>query len=566
MRVVPRFFSLLIVLFLFCALSLPAASAQTDVQTDALYVNGNIYTLDKDFSRVSVLAVREGKILYAGDSAEEAGRILGAQVRVTDLGGKTVLPGLIEGHMHFLRYGERRSMIDIFWKPKAEILAKVEAEAKGLKPGEWLLSRGWNHEVWEGRQWPSKEDLDAVAPNNPVVLTRADNHSIWANSQALRAAGITRDTPDPQGGEILKNAQGEPSGILTDTAMPLVLSKAPPFSAERRHAAYLKAQEDLLRHGITSIVDAGESLENINILKQAYASGDMKLRAYVMLAAVTGQDKLYLQGGGKPSSGLFAGRLDLCAVKVVSDGSLGSRSAWLLEDYCDRPGHKGNGRYSDAELYAILKRARDNGFQVGVHAIGDGAVRQVIDQVEKVLNESPLKDHRYRIEHFQVVEAGDIPRALRLGLIPAMQAVHATSDMNMAEDRVGPERIKSSYAWRSVLNCEGGIIANGSDAPVEPVNPWHGIYASVTRMDLKGNPLGGWRPEQKMTRAEAVKSFTIWPAFAMFAEGSRGSLERGKAADFVVIDRDIMSCPESEIKDVEVLRTVLAGETVYAKD
>lgn len=551
-------------LALFFSLVAPVLAAAPEGPADAVYVNGNIYTVDKDFSKASILAVKDRKIVYAGNDKDMLSQLKGPKTQTVDLGGKTVIPGVIEGHMHFLRYGERKSMIDIFWKPKEEILEKVAAEAKKLKPGEWVVSRGWNHEVWPDKKWPSKEDLDKVAPNNPVVLTRADNHSVWANSLALKEAGITKDTPDPQGGEILKNEKGEVLGILTDTAMPFVLSKVPPMSEERRHDAYLKAQEDLLAYGITSIMDAGESIENLEILKKAYEKGEMKIRSYEMLLATTNQDVLFIEAGNKPITGLYDNRLSIAGVKVVSDGSLGSRSAWMIDDYCDRPGHKGNGRYTDDELNAILTRAYTNGFQVGVHAIGDAAVRQVIDQVEKVLKAHPPKDHRFRIEHFQIVNALDIPRAIKLGIVPAMQAVHATSDMNMAEDRVGPVTIKSSYAWRTVIDCDAKI-ANGSDAPVEPVNPYHGIYASVTRMDLEGKPEGGWYPEQKMTREEALKSFTIWAAFAQFEENIKGSLEAGKLADFTVIDRDLMTCPEADLKDIHALKTVIGGEVVFEK-
>lgn len=540
------------------------AAAAPEGTADSIYLNGNIYTVDKAFSKASAMAVKGSKLLYVGDDAEKLEQLKGPQTKTVNLAGKTVIPGLIEGHMHFLRYGERKSMIDIFWKPKEEILEKVAAEAKKLKPGEWIVSRGWNHEVWPDRKWPSKEELDKVAPENPVVLTRADNHSIWANSLALEKAGVDKDTPDPQGGEILKNEKGEVLGVLTDTAMPFVLSKVPPMSAERRYEAYLKAQADLLSYGVTSIMDAGESLENLEILKKAYEKGDMKLRSYEMLLATTNQDVLFIEAGNKPTTGLFGDRLSIAAVKVVSDGSLGSRSAWMLEDYHDRPGHKGNGRYTDDELYAILARAYANGFQIGVHAIGDAAVRQVINQVERVIKANPAKDHRFRIEHFQIVNAQDIPRAIELGIVPAMQAVHATSDMNMAEDRVGPVTIKSSYAWRTVIDCHGEIT-NGSDAPVEAVNPYHGIYASVTRQDLQGKPEGGWHPEQKMTREEALKSFTIWAAFGQFEDKIKGSLEAGKLADFTVIDRDLMVCPESELKDIQALQTVIGGEVAFER-
>jgi predicted amidohydrolase YtcJ len=324
----------------------------------------------------------------------------------------------------------------------------------------------------------------------------------------------------------------------------------------------VKAQDALFSYGITSLMDAGIALPDLDITKSLYESGKLKIRISEFIFATNGDDKKYIESGGKPVSGLYDNRLDVRGVKIVSDGSLGARSALLLQDYSDQPGHKGSGRYTDAELYTIVKRAHKAGFQIALHGIGDGAVRQVIEAYEKVLKESPKKDHRHRIEHFQIVQPEDISKAVSLGIIASMQSVHATSDMNMAEDRIGPERIKSAYAWRTVID-KGGIIANGSDAPVEQVNPYHGLHAAVTRQNGQGEPLGGWRPEQKMSRIEALRSFTDWSAYALFNEKIKGTLEAGKLADFAVLDRDIINCPEGDIRDTKVLMTVLGGEVVY---
>lgn len=529
---------------------------------DAVYVNGNIYTVDSAFSKASVLAVKDGKLAYVGTDADAARANVGNNVPVVDLAGKTVIPGLIEGHMHFLYEGEQLSALPIYLKSKEAILELVRAEAARLNPGEWITGSGWNHEVWTDKAWPTKEELDKVAPRNPVILHRADGHSSWVNSAALAAGGVSKDTPDPQGGEILRNSAGDVLGVLVDTAVDPVQEKMPALSPERRYAALLKAQEELFSYGLTSLVDAGQTVENVNLMRKGYESGELRIRIYVMLEGSTGQDAAYIAAGHKPEREMYDNRLSVAAVKLYSDGSLGSRSAWLLEDYADRPGHKGNGRYSEAELYNLVKRARGEGFQVGVHAIGDAAVRQALDVMEQVLKEQPLPDHRYRIEHFQITHPDDIARAVKDGVIAVMQAVHASSDLNMAEDRVGHERILSSYAWRDVIRA-GGIIANGSDAPVEPVNPYQGLYASVARADLKGNPQGGWYPEQKMTREEALRSFTIWPAYAQFEDTLKGSLEVGKLADFVVLDRDIMQCPESGIKDARAVMTVVGGRVEY---
>ncbi|MDR0569702.1 MAG: amidohydrolase family protein [Clostridiales Family XIII bacterium] len=535
----------------------PAALAADPA--DAIYVNGNIYTVDSKFSVAEALAVKDGKIVYVGTDAG-AQAYAATDTEVVDLGGQTVIPGLIESHMHYQSLGSRAEEIDIFNKPKAEILAKVKAEADRLQPGEWIRAGGWNNELW-GETYPTKEDLDAVAPNNPVALSRADGHSTWFNSLALSIGGITLSTPNPQGGEILKKEDGSLWGLLTDTAASIVTSKIPStVSAERTLRRYQLADKQVLSYGITTLVDAGISYDNLKILKDAYSKGLLKVRAYEMLS--DGEDVKYIADGQKPVQDLYDGKLSARAVKLYSDGSLGSRSAWLLESYSDRAGYVGERRWTDAELYDTVKRVAGAGFQIGTHAIGDAAVRQVIDQYEKVTNELKLTDHRFRIEHFQIVNAADIPRTVKLGIIPSMEAVHATSDMNMAEDRVGSTRIKSSYAWRTIID-DGGIVANGSDAPVELVNPYDGLYASVTRMDSKGQPAGGWYKELAMTREEALKSFTIWGAYASFSEDTKGSLEVGKYADFVVLDRDYMKIPDSEIFKIQALRTYVGGELVY---
>jgi predicted amidohydrolase YtcJ len=535
------------------------------VTADAIYVNGNIYTVDADFSKAAVIATKGQEILYVGNDRAEAEAFSGAATKQVDLKGKTVIPGIVEGHMHFISEAEKLMILDVFMEAKPVILQKVKEEAAKLKPGEWVTGRGWNQEAWETAEWPSKEDLDAAAPDNPVMLTRSCNHALWVNSMALEMAEVTKDTPDPQGGEILKNAAGEPLGVLTDTAMLLVRNIVPPLSNERRVEGMLKAQEELFSYGITSLMDAGITQENLALTRAQYESGALKIRISEFLFATNGNDKAYIEAGNKPVSGLYDGHLDIRGIKIVSDGSLGARGALLIDDYSDQPGHKGSGRYTDAELYEIVKRAHDNGFQLALHGIGDGAVRQVINAYEKVLKESPKDDHRYRIEHFQIVKPEDIKRAMDLGILPAMQAIHATSDKGMAEDRIGAERIKSAYAWRTVLSS-GGIIANGSDAPVELVNPYHGIFAAVTRQDRQGEPDEGWYPEQKMTREEALRSFTSWSAYALFSEGVKGSLEAGKMADFVVLDRDVMTCYEGDIKDAKALMTVLGGKPVYSKD
>lgn len=554
------------IVLLFSMFSSLTFAADYSQKADSVYLNGTIYTVDSTFSKASAMAIKEQKLLYVG-TQEEAKKYIGPSTKVIDLEGKTVIPGLNDGHLHFPSMGINLLQVDGFNKPKDDILNLVKQEAAKRKPGEWILGRGWNHELWPDKKFPTKQELDAVAPNNPVMMERVDGHSIWVNSKALEIGGISKSTPDPQGGEILKDAEGEPTGMLIDTAGEPIMAKVPAYDSQRVQEGLIKAQEELFLNGITSATDAGTHLDNINDMKELYKKDVLKVRMNVMVAngegGSTGKSLEYYYKNG-PEKGLFGDRLTVASLKLVGDGSLGSRSAALLKDYSDRPGHKGNYRFTDEELYRLVKEARKYGWQVATHAIGDGSILQAINTYEKVLKEEPLADHRWKIEHFQIANADEIKRIAELGILPSMQPTHATSDKNMAEDRVGPERIKYAYAWRKTIDA-GSHIVGGSDAPVELVNPFHGIYAAVTRMDREGNPKGGWYPEEKMTREEAMRSFTIWAAEGSFEEKIKGSLEVGKLADFIVIDKDIMKCPEEEIKDIAVLTTVVGGEVVYEK-
>ena len=545
----------------------PAAMAAEPAETaDSIYINGNIYTVDDDFTTATAMAVKGDRILYVGDQ-EGAEAYLGAGTQVTDLEGKTVLPGLIEGHMHINNLGENHLKLDCYFKSKEDILEMVRQAAEAAEPGQWIQGSGWLDTLWETPGYPTKEELDAVAPDNPVILIRSDNHMCWVNSKALELAGITKDTPDPQGGKILKTDDGELCGCLTDTAINLVRDLVPAYTVEEQQQALLLAQEQLFSYGFTSAVNAGTTVQGLENFKALYESGEMKLRTYPMIMLttdLTSPEAEYIRTHA-PSEELYDNRMLVRGVKIVGDGSLGSRSSAMLEDYSDAPGTKGEYRFTDEQMYEAVKLAYDNGYQTGVHAIGDGTNHQVLDTYERLLEENPREDPRLRIEHFQVVTPEDIDRAMDMGILTAMQFTHATSDLTMAEDRLGSERIKTAYAWRTVLD-KGGIIIGGSDAPVELVNPFHGLYAGVTRMTRAGEPEGGWYPEQKVTREEALRAFTIWAAYGQFEEDLKGSLEPGKLADFIIIDRDYMTCPEADIKDIQVLATYVGNELVYTKD
>jgi len=548
---------------LLLGLMLAAGPAFAAKSADIVYLNGNIYTVDEKKPAASTLAVTGRKLAYVGAN-KGVKAFIGKTTKIVDLKGKTVLPGLIEGHMHFTAEGLKMLQVSVFWSPKSEIQAKVKAEAAKLPAGTWILGGGWNQEVWPDKKFPAREDLDAAAPDHPVALARACGHVLWVNSKALQIAGIDRNTPAPEGGSIEKDESGNPTGILTEAATRLVRTRIAPASDDRIQEAMLRAQEEMFSYGITSVTSAGtlgivSSVRENELLSELYGKGLLKVRIYNMID--TRDDaKYYFRKG--PQIGLFGDRLTIRTIKFFADGSLGARTALLLEPYSDKPGEKGVERTPASVLYEGYKEAYLSGFQVSTHAIGDGANRRVVDLYEKVMKEIPRKDSRPRIEHFQCATALDIGRIARLKIIPAMQGVHATSDKNMAENRIGPERIKYAYAWRKVIQA-GSVIPNGSDAPVEPVNPFRGLYASVTRMDNDGLPKGGWYVGEAMTREEALKSFTLWAAYGQFAEKTRGSLKKGKLADFVVIDRDYMKIPANEIKDIQTLLTVVGGEEVY---
>jgi predicted amidohydrolase YtcJ len=456
-------------------------------KADILFINGNIYTVDADFSKATFLAVKGDKILYVGIDAEAVQKLTLPRTRRFDLKGRTVVPGIIESHLHYMDLGKSLSIIDIYEKSKEDILKAVADEVRKSKPGEWIVSFGWSQEVWQEARWPYKEELDAVAPDNPVCLYRKDGHSAWVNSKALEVAD-TASTPDPQGGEIIRSSSGEPTGMLIDTAMDAVVAIIPDPSDEKKLAFYRQADEELLRFGITSLMDAGADCAGIALLKDAYRNGLLRVRAYVLLNA--GEDVKYIADGNMPETDMYGGKLSVNAVKCYADGSLGSRSAWFIEEYADSEAHSGNPRYTDDEFYTLVKRIRSEGFQAVTHAIGDAAVRQTLNVYERALSENPLSDHRYRIEHCQHVSLADFDRLVQNGVIASMQSIHVASDMSFAESRIGASRMPYAYAWRTIID-KGGIIPNGSDASVEQVNPWHGFHVAVTRRNLQGEPQGG---------------------------------------------------------------------------
>ncbi|MEG2454785.1 MAG: amidohydrolase family protein [Oscillospiraceae bacterium] len=550
----------------------PAFAAEAVTPADSVYRNGKIYTVNAKMDVVSAIAISGDKLVYVGDEAG-VDAYIGKDTKVTDLDGKMVMPGLIESHMHVDKFGFGLQDLEIFGKPKDVTLRIIAEAVEDAAPGQWITASGWNETIWTEDTYPSKEELDAVAPNNPVVLGRSCGHMAWANSKAFEASGITKDTPNPQGGEFLKKADGSLLGCVTDTAWGMVTKAMPDVKltpdeefAQLKDAMML-AQSTLFSLGITTAMDAGVSVNRIEQYKKLYESNDLKLRMYPMIRMNTIDDAAgeYLKKNPVKVEEQFDNHLSVRCVKLFSDGALGGRSARFLEDYSDQKGHKGDFRHTDAEMDALVKLAYDQGYQVATHAIGDGAVNQVLNSYEKAIKANPRDDHRLRVEHFQVATPADMDRAIALDVIPAMQFTHAISDLLMAEDRVGPDRIKNAYAWRTMLD-KGAIIPGGTDAPFDRVNPFHCMYAGVARTALNGLPKGGWYPEQCITRDEMLKSYTNWSAISIFEETNRGSLEVGKLADFIVLDRNIMTCPALDIKDTQVLTTVSGGEVVYTMD
>ena len=533
---------------------------------DLVLTNGRIYTVDNARPIVSALAVRGGRVLFVGSDAEA--RVLATtSTRVIDLHGATVVPGIVDAHAHLLGLGNMLRQVNLAGATSyQEVIDRVRASAKDVKSGEWILGRGWDQNRWVSKEFPTHGALSRAFPNNPVVLDRIDGHALLVNAKAMELAHITPTIAEPSGGRIVKTASGSPSGVFIDNAQSLISRAIPVATRAETRNAILAAISECNRWGLTGIDDAGESAETIAIYEELAKAGNYTLRNYVMIsdpgdpASPEALKNPYLRRG--PQSALYDGHLWIRAIKLYADGALGSRGAALLAPYSDDPTNSGLLVSQPEHIRAWAETALRRGFQVSVHAIGDRGNRIALDAFDSALRTVPKADHRFRIEHAQVISPQDIPRFAKLGVIPSMQATHQTSDMRWAEARVGPERIRGAYAWRSLLNT-GVVIPNGTDFPVEEVNPLLTFHAAVTRQDPTNSPAGGWYPEQRMTREEALQSMTIWPAYAGFQESMLGSLTPGKYADFVVLDQDIMRVPDTEILSTRVISTWIGGKRVY---
>jgi predicted amidohydrolase YtcJ len=532
------------------------------LSADLIVTNARIYTVDDARPLASALTVRDGRIQFVG-SEREALALRGPATQVVDGKGQTIVPGIVDAHAHLLGLGFTLSDVQLFdTRSYDQVVQKVVARLNGAPAGRWIRGRGWDQNKWGDTRFPTHEALSRISPNNPVVLTRVDGHAILANAVAMRAAGVTAATQDPSGGRIERFPNGEPTGVFVDNAKALVERVIPAATKAEIREATLAAIRESQKYGLVGVHDAGEPMNVIDVFEEMAKAGEFGLRTYVMVGDDSAAVAHYFARG--PQSALYDGRIWIRAIKLYSDGALGSRGAALLDPYTDDPKNSGLLLSAPAHIQDVATRGLRAGFQINTHAIGDRGNRVVLDAYEAALNAVPTADHRFRIEHAQVLNFADIPRFAKLGVIPSMQAVHQTSDMNWVPKRIGYERSLGAYAWRSLLNT-GVIIPNGSDMPVERVNPLYSFHAAVARADDNDWPPGGWLPNEKMTREEALKSLTIWPAVAAFQEQLMGSLTPGKYADFVILDQDIMRVRDDQILKTGVIATYLGGKAVYQR-
>ncbi len=545
---------------------------------DTLFINGVVHTMDGDNAVAEAFAVSGGRIAGIGSTSSIRRRFTGKDV--VDLRGKAVFPGFIDSHAHFFSLGIARMTVDLLGSSsESEAAARVHDRVLKSSRGQWVRGRGWDQNTWKELRFPTHASLDKVAPDNPVYLTRVDGHAVWVNTKAMQVAHVTKSTPDPEGGKIVRDARGNPTGVFVDNAVQLIQSHLPPMSnAEAREAMHLAARE-CVADGLTTVQDMGIDSTEVDLYKRLIDEGKMPLRIYAAIGGVGDLWSEFLKSG--PLIGYGDNHLTIRSLKLYIDGALGSRGAALIEPYTDDPGNRGLTVSSEELIRSATVEALRHGFQVCTHAIGDRGNNIVLRMYASALKEVPARDPRLRIEHAQVLDSADVPKFKEYGIVPSMQPTHCTSDMYWAEARLGPRRVRYAYAWRSLLRT-GVIIPGGSDFPVENPNPIWGIYAAVTREDKEGRPRNaddgrkyfeamsdtsafdnGWYPDQKMTREEAIRSFTNWGAWAAFEENEKGAMEKGMLADFVVLSGDLATVPNAEILNVKVEKTYVGGKLVF---
>ena len=540
-------------------------------KADMIIHNGTIYTMNDLMPTTESVAIRNGKIIALG-KYRDLDDLITPRTKIINLNGAMMTPGLIEGHGHFYGLGLAKMQLDLSTAESyAELVSMVSDAIDSSNPGEWILGRGWHQSKWSDnadsfiKGFQTHDSLSKISPNNPVWLKHASGHAGFANQKAMDIAGVSSETEFGFGGEIIKDLSGNPTGVFNERAEALISKHVDTnLGKDSDIRAIELAVKTCLEHGITSFHDAGTGSKTITTLRSAIDKNLLKVRVYAML---TSRDTSLLNQWYKKGPEIGSGNdfLTIRSIKLNADGALGSRGAWLIDEYTDRPGHFGMATQSMDYVYKVAKNGIQNGFQVNSHAIGDRANREILDQYEKVFNEFPKlsKDHRWRIEHAQHIDPKDIPRFGSLKVIASIQGIHMSSDRPWAINRLGQKRIiEGAYVWRDLIN-HGAILINGSDVPVEPIDPIASFYASTTRKTLKGLPNSGYEPEQKMTRIEAMKSYTINAAYGAFEEKLKGSIEIGKYADFAVFSQNLITVPDDKILETKILYTIVNGKIEY---
>lgn len=560
-------------LLIICSLMLLFSCGNQKDSADKVFINGIIYTVEDEQPTAEAVAIKDGMILAVGTQAEIEAYI-GKDTETIDLQGMTMTPGLIESHAHLMGIGYNKLDIDLMYvKSYDELVEKVAEAVAKAEPGEWITGRGWHQDKWI--EMPDKtvsgfqthDQLSAITPDNPVYLAHASGHASFVNQKAMELAGITtlgseKPIREVEGGEVILDEVGNPTGVLVETASGLVSKLIPKDTPERAEKALELALEELAAKGITSFHDAGGNQDLIDLLEKFQHEGRLTARMYVMLSSRIPEllEAWYVKGPKIDPDHMVTVR----SIKLNMDGALGPWGAWLLEDYSDKPGSRGHETMPIERVSTVAEKGLQLGFQVNSHAIGDRTNREVLDRYEAAFAKYPeVTDHRFRVEHAQHLHPDDISRFGELGVIAAIQAIHLSSDRPWAIGRLGAKRIKDgAYVWQKLLGS-GAVISNGTDAPVEPVDALPSFYASVSRKTLKMTPEGGYEPDQKLTRDQALKSYTLAGAYAEFEEDFKGSIKVGKAADFTVFDQNIMEIPENEILNTKVMMTVVGGKIVF---
>jgi predicted amidohydrolase YtcJ len=519
--------------------------------------------MDQDFkSQKNMCVIVRGEKIDSIRAFAGIDKNLFKKAKKVNLAGNLLMPGFIESHGHLFYLGQSQFGLDLRGiKTKKAVLERIGEYAASLKEGQWLFGQGWDQSDWPGQKFPTAKELGVITPDNPAVLYRIGGHTAWLNSTALQLAGIVKTTVDPDGGRIVRDVEGEPTGILVDNAMELIKE----FAEENRGKNPIKiikaGQEEAFRNGITTFHDLAFPINRLFLYKWLYRFGILKINLHVYLLADEALEKYITRN---PPKSLFNGRLTIGAIKAFYDGAMGSFGALLSEPYSDNPGNSGLQTIADERLARIAQLAKQNGYQLAVHAIGDRANSKTLNVFEQTIGEDARHVYRWRIEHAQFLKPEDIYRIAKNKYIPSMQPRHATSDMKWVVSRLGPKRAQTTYAWRSLIEA-GAIVAGGSDAPVEPINPFWGLYAAETRQDHFGQPVGGFIPRERITRSLALQMYTTWGAFAGFQEKEIGKLKEGYQADLIILDRDISRVPVKDLLDTQVLRTYVRGEQVFNK-